>query len=895
MNATEIRKSFLDFFHEKGHKIVPSASVVPQDDPTLMFTNAGMNQFKPYFLGQATPEHRRVADSQKCIRVSGKHNDLEEVGLDTYHHTLFEMLGNWSFGDYYKREAITWAWELLTQRWHLPKDRLYATVFGGDESRGLPADTEAEKLWQEVTDIDPTHIKRFGAKDNFWMMGEAGPCGPCTEIHIDLTPDKSGGPLVNGDSPLVMEIWNLVFTEFNASPEGLSKLPNCNVDTGAGLERVAAVMECTNNCTDFSHPISNYDTALFRPLLAELERLSGKTYTPGTGRDPISVAMRVCADHLRMVAFSIADGALPSNEGRGYVIRRILRRAARYGRKLGLDEPFLYKLLPTLNEVMGEAYPELIREQEKITKIIKGEETSFNQTLGRGLALFANEIEALNKKSAKIFPGEVAFNLYDTYGFPYDLTVVMAREQGFTVDEAVFNSKMEEQKARARAARVKTAQIAESEKLDLQPTIFVGYDCDACTSHVVAIIGQKGNRAVILDRTPFYAEMGGEVGDTGTICWNGQTLEISDTKRQEGVFMHLVKNEEALDTLGIGQEVEAKIDVERRRSIERHHTATHILHHTLREVLGQTVHQQGSLVAPDRLRFDFTSQEPLSKENIAQIERLINLAIMANKGVCWFEIDIKDKPDSVIAFFGDKYGQRVRVLNVGGEASAACSTPCYDGFSQELCGGCHVKRTGDIGLFKILSESAIAAGVRRIEAVAGCAAYEWVSNQQHDLENACGLLHATPHNLVERITANLEHQKKLERELEKVKTALAAAKAGSVLDQAIDVDGIPTLVLKLESAAPDELRKMADELKQKFAGIIILAGPNNGKVGLLAAVTPDYVKQGCQAGRIVKDLAQRLGGGGGGRPDMALAGAKDLSRLDEVLGQAAEVVRSARK
>ncbi|MGM9999115.1 MAG: alanine--tRNA ligase [Candidatus Bruticola sp.] len=893
MNAAEIRQSFLDFFREKGHKIVPSASVVPHDDPTLMFTNAGMNQFKPYFLGQATPTHRRVADSQKCIRVSGKHNDLEEVGLDTYHHTLFEMLGNWSFGDYYKREAIEWAWELLTKRWGLPKERLYATVFGGDEAKGLPADVEAEKLWKEVTDIAHNHIKRFGAKDNFWMMGEVGPCGPCTEIHIDLTPDMSGGPLVNGSSPFVIELWNLVFTEFNADKDGLHKLPNCNVDTGAGLERIAAVMECTKNCTDFQAEISNYDSALFRPIIAELEKLSGLKYTSGVSKDEISAAMRVCADHLRMVAFSVADGALPSNEGRGYVIRRILRRAARYGRKLGLNEPFLYKLLPVLNSIMGQAYPELIREETKICRIIKGEETSFNQTLDRGIALFEEELNKLKADgSGQIFPGSAAFRLYDTYGFPYDLTAVMAKEKGYKVDEASFTKYMEEQKQRARAARVKTAQIAESEKLDLRPTKFVGYTQDSCSAEVVAIIGQPGSRAVVLDQTAFYAEMGGQVGDTGTISWNDHKLLVTDTKQQEGVIMHFVAEGPELDALQIGQEVQAAIDSQRRRSIERHHTSTHLLHHALRTILGTEVHQQGSLVAPDRLRFDFTCSEAVSKENLAAIEKMINAEVIANTGVSWFEINIADKPDSVIAFFGDKYGNKVRVINVGGQASSAANEPNYDGFSQELCGGCHCRRTGDIGLFKIVSEGAIASGVRRIEAAAGLAALELTERTQKSLDQACEILHTNGAELGNRLTAVLENQKKLEKELEKAKSALASAKAADVLNQAIQVDGIPVLTIKLDSASPDELRSMADEIKQKFSGIAMLAGPNQGKVGLLVLVTPEYVKQGYQAGKLVKEAAKRLGGGGGGRADMAMAGAKDLSKLDEVMAQFSEIIKA---
>ncbi|MCR5663107.1 MAG: alanine--tRNA ligase, partial [bacterium] len=735
MNASEIRSSFLEYFRGLGHAIVPSASVVPNDDPTLMFTNAGMNQFKPFFLGQATPEHKRVADSQKCIRVSGKHNDLEEVGLDTYHHTLFEMLGNWSFGDYYKKEAIAWAWKLLTEVWHLPKERLYATVFGGDEKRGLPADTEAEKLWSEVTDIDPTHILRFGAKDNFWMMGEYGPCGPCSEIHIDLTPDCSGKQLVNAGSPQAIELWNLVFMEFNASESGLAKLPACHVDTGAGLERIAAVMECTKGCTDFSQEISNYDTALFRPIIKALEEMSGHRYTKGISKDEDSVAMRVCADHARMVSFSIADGALPSNEGRGYVIRRILRRAARYGRKLGLVDPFLYKLLPVLEDVMGKAYPELIEQHDKIERVIKAEETSFHQTLDRGIALFEDEAARIEKEGVKVFPGDIAFKLYDTFGFPYDLTEVMARERGLEVDEAKFTSLMAEQKERARAARAKTAQIAETEKLDLAKTHFMGYDKLTCATKVCAVLGSGDSRAVVLEDTPFYAEMGGEVGDTGTITAGAQVLPVIDTKQREGVVLHFI--DPACDfTVSAGDEAFACVDEERRLNIQRNHTATHLLHWALREVLGKDAHQQGSLVAPDRLRFDFTFGEAVGTERLAKIERMINEKIIANQGVAWFEIPYKEKPDKVTAFFGDKYGDIVRVINIGEELAGLADHPSFEGYSIELCGGAHVKRTGEIGSFRFLSEGAVAAGVRRVEAVTGLAAYEEAKAEKALLEES---------------------------------------------------------------------------------------------------------------------------------------------------------------
>lgn len=894
MNAAEIRTSFLKFFEQRGHHIVPSSPVVPHDDPTLMFTNAGMNQFKPFFLGQATPTWPRAADSQKCIRVSGKHNDLEEVGHDTYHHTLFEMLGNWSFGDYYKKEAIAWAWELLTEVWKLPKQRLYATVFGGDAKRNLPADEDAERLWAEVTDIDSTHILRCSAKDNFWMMGDVGPCGPCSEIHIDLTSDCSGGSLVNSDSPLVMELWNLVFMEFNAEPDGtLKKLPNCHVDTGAGLDRIAAVMECTECGTRFDRQISNYDTALFQPIIKQLEQMSGRRYTKGISHDKDSIAMRVCADHLRMICFSIADGALPSNEGRGYVIRRILRRAARYGRQLGLMDPFLYKLLPVLIEVMGEVYPELVEQRAKIERIVKGEETSFHETLDRGISLF--EDEAAKLPAGQEFPGEIAFRLYDTYGFPFDLTEVMARERGLSVDREVFTKHMEAQKARARAARVKTAQLAEEGQLSLEASKFLGYNQLTCTSEVIAIMGQPGNRAIVLKDTPFYAEMGGQVGDTGTITVGEQIFAVVDTKQREGVVMHMLAADCEPQSDLVGAAASAQVDIARRLQIQRHHTATHLLHHALRELLGEEVHQQGSLVAPDRLRFDFTCSEAVGQERLAQIEHTINSQILENTGVAWFEIPYKEKPSQVTAFFGDKYGEVVRVINVGGQASAAQTTPAYDGYSIELCGGTHCHRTGDLGLFKFTSEGAIASGVRRVEAVVGQAAYDYVNRQLESLTNAADRLHTTPHELDCRLEAVLANQKKLEKELAEAKKSAAQAQASDLTSKVQDVEGIPVLVLELADGTPDYLRQMADELRANFQGVALLAGKNNDKAGLLALVHADYVKRGYHAGNLVKQVAQKLGGNGGGRPDMALAGGKDLEKLAEVLAEVPSIIAAIGK
>lgn len=890
MKAAEIRQSFLDFFADHNHQIVPSAPVFSNDDPTLMFTNAGMNQFKPFFLGQATPASKRVADSQKCIRVSGKHNDLEEVGHDTYHHTMFEMLGNWSFGDYYKKEAITWAWELLTKCWGIPKNRLYATVFGGDESKGLPADVEAEELWKKCTDIDPTHIKRFGAKDNFWMMGEVGPCGPCSEIHIDLTPDCSGGNLVNSDSPLAIELWNLVFMEFNAEPGGnLRKLPACNVDTGAGLDRIAALLECTKDCRDFTQQISNYDTSLFQPIIQELAQMSGKTYVKGLSKDEASIAMRVCADHLRMVAFSIADGALPSNEGRGYVIRRILRRAIRYGRQLGLMQPFMYKLLPTLNAVMGAAYPELIREKDKIERVMRSEEVAFHKTIDRGISLF--EEEAAQLADGVTFPGEVAFKLYDTFGFPIDLTEVMAKEIGHSVDIAGFQACMQAQKERARAARVKVAELAEDKDLHLSPTKFVGYTQLETEAEVEAVLSMGNLRGVVLNTTPFYAEMGGQVGDSGELLCHGKSYKVIDTKKRENVFIHLVNAEEAAD-IEPGETVVASVDQDRRQQIACHHTATHLLHYALRQVLGNDVHQQGSLVAPDRLRFDFTFGEAVGIERLQQIEDIVNDKIRDNAGVAWFEIAYKDKPDSVLSFFGDKYGDIVRVINTGGAQSGEhADHPEFDGYSQELCGGTHVTRTGDLGFFRFLSEGAIAAGVRRVEAVVAKAAQEQVRQEQTLLNEAVDKLHTNTGSLLNHLDTLLAQKKQLERELDEVKQAMASAKSASLLDSVKEINGLPVLTAIIPNSSGEELRQLSLALgDKKFQGIAILAAPSSERVNLLVLVSPEFVKQGWHAGKLIKAIASDLNGGGGGRPDMAQAGAKNVAKLPEVFSNIAAYI-----
>lgn len=868
LKGAAIRQSYLDFFKERQHLIVDSASVVPHDDPTLMFTNAGMNQFKPYFLGSATPEHRRIADTQKCIRVSGKHNDLEEVGYDTYHHTFFEMLGNWSFGDYYKKEAIQWAWELFTEVWKLPKDRLHATVFGGDEQ--VPADEEAIELWKTVTDIDHNHIHRCSKDDNFWMMGETGPCGPCSEIHIDLTPDKSGHSLVNAGSPLVMELWNLVFIQFNAEVGGaLRELPAKHVDTGMGFERVCAVMECTNGATDFSKTVSNYDTEVFQPIIRVLEKMSGRKYTPGMSEDMDSISMRVIADHIRMISFSIADGALPSNEGRGYVVRRLLRRAARYARKIGLREPFLHQLVPVLKAEMGATFPELVREEAKLQKIIKAEEESFNQTLDRGLHLFDEVVKDL---SGTEFPAEEAFKLYDTFGFPYDLTDVMAREKGLSVNENAFKGLMEEQKARARAAQTKHIVSAAHENLDLPATPFVGYDNLQASTEVKAVLGNT----VVLGETPFYGEMGGQLGDYGWLeLKDGSRLEVTNTTKSEGVVFHHLANPPAQ-----GAEVKAVVDAVRRQEIQRHHTATHLLHWALHEVLGDAVRQQGSLVAPERLRFDFTHYQAMEPSEIATVERLVNERILENHPVTWFEIDYKDKPDSVTAFFGDKYGARVRVVKIGGGREHD-----FNGFSMELCGGTHTLTTAELGPFRLQSEGAIAAGVRRIEAVTGTQGLQGLFQDVQVAEKLSRKLGVPILDLENKVESLLETQRKLNKQLEQARRAEARAEATRLLGKVETRKEVPVVIANLGEANGEYLKWVADSLRDQFKGVAVLAGVHEGRVALLASVDKSLNAQGLHAGKLIKDLASKVGGGGGGRPDLAEAGGKDPSKLAQALAE----------
>jgi alanyl-tRNA synthetase len=792
MTSAQIRQSYLDFFRSKQHTIVPSSSLMP-DSPNLLFTNAGMNQFVPIFLGQQPCPYQpgRAADTQKCIRAGGKHNDLEDVGLDTYHHTFFEMLGNWSFGDYFKKDAIEWAWELLTKVWKFPPARLFATVYSPDKAKGDPAefDQEAYDHWARIftaAGLDPkVHIVNGNKKDNFWMMGETGPCGPCSEIHVDLTPGgDTRGSLVNKGSAECIEIWNLVFIQFNANADGsFVPLPAQHVDTGMGFERVTGIMQCTKGFTDFSRAVSNYETDVFRPIFDALERLSGKRYAstlPAAGttganeQEKSDVAFRVIADHIRTLSFAIADGIQPGNTDRHYVLRRILRRAVRYGRSLGFHEPFFYKLVDVLAETMGDVFPEIRARKSAVQDTLRIEEEAFNRTLDRGIELFREYTQPL--KRGAMMDGAFAFKLYDTYGFPVDLTDLMAREQGLSVDHAGFEVEMEKQRARARAAQKKTV-IEVSQLASDVATAFVGFDQLETTAKVAEVLDVKGRTAVVLDRSSCYAEMGGQVGDTGQIRLGGQLWRVVDTQKAGAAWLHFVDGADAPEK---GAEVVLAVDAARRAAIQRHHTVTHLLHWALHEVVNREASQKGSSVGPDKLTFDFNSAA-LTPAQVADIERLVNERIVENAGVSWREVpyaDVKARKD-VMQFFGDKYGETVRVVQIGGAAGA------LDGYSMELCGGTHTRATGEIGLFRITGEGAIAAGIRRIEAVAGLAGWQTVVEDIQRLKHVAATLNCAPTELDKRIESLLAHQKELEKQLKAVQLKQAGERAAALVSQVV--------------------------------------------------------------------------------------------------------------
>ncbi len=1056
LTSAHIRQQFLDFFREKQHTLVPSSSLMP-DSPNLLFTNAGMNQFVPIFLNEVACPYApyRAADTQKCIRAGGKHNDLDDVGLDTYHHTFFEMLGNWSFGDYFKKEAIEWAWELVVERWGFPANRVYATVFcphmdmelwdlelsfvlneieKEDTGRDLPpgsakdgqfdgSDVEAAHHWAQLfraKGLDPkTHIVPGNKKDNFWMMGETGPCGPCSELHIDLTPaGDTRGLLVNQGTAECIEIWNLVFIQFNANPDGtFSPLPAQHVDTGMGFERVASIIQGTKGFTDFANArISNYETDIFRPIFDELEKMSGKTYgstlplkvvgavseqvsvivgsipagrvmTYGKVADwcvppnkamgvaqsikaqeasipwwrvvseggvipiesrseelandqrarleaegvkfigdrvdvssaqfdraqfALDVAFRVIADHIRTLSFAIADGIQPGNTDRNYVLRRILRRAVRYGRTLGFHEPFFYKLVAVLARTMGDVFPEIRAKQKHVEEVLRREEEAFNRTLDRGIEMFedaASFVAGLTTDQTSRVPGahsfldeqgreraarsvyvqkladgniergilgEFAFKLYDTYGFPLDLTELMARERGLTVDTAGFEKLMEEQRERARKAQKKTV-IELSEVETKEPTRFVGYDVDAIDATVIELVSVKGRTAAILDVTSFYAEMGGQVGDAGWLIRSEDKIgiDVTNTTRVGSTWLHWLDELAVEDEMiKVGAHVTAMVSWTSRRAIERHHSVTHLLHWALHEVVDKEATQKGSFVGPDKLTFDFNSQA-LTPAQVRDIERLVNERIVENAAIAWTEVpyaDVKGRAD-IMQFFGDKYGETVRVVDIGG-------------YSKELCAGTHTRATGEIGLFRIASEAAIAAGVRRIEAQAGLNAYDLATADTQRLHALATKIGTPLPELEKRIETMLAQHKELEKALKAASQREAAGRAKDLLASAETFNGTPAIIANLGAADGDTLQTVADALKSHgFKGVTVLGGSANGAVALVASVSADFTAK-AQAGKIIGAIASLVGGKGGGKPDNARGGGKDPSQLDAALALA---------
>ncbi len=869
MNSRDIRQSFLDYFSAKGHKIVRSAPVIPAEDPTLLFTNAGMNQFKDVFLDKGSRPYSRAVDTQKCMRASGKHNDLEDVGRDTYHHTFFEMLGNWSFGDYYKKEAIAWAWELLTDVWKLPKDRLYATVYKDDEESFL--------IWQQETDIDPDHIMKFGDKDNFWEMGETGPCGPCSEIHIDLTDDRSGAPLVNAGDYRVIELWNLVFIQYNRMADGsLDPLPKKHVDTGMGFERVAAVLQGKR---------SNYDTDIFCPLFEAITEVTGVTYNASLDGEQ-DIAMRVIADHARALTFAITDGAMPGNEGRGYVLRRILRRALRYARKLDSREPMIYKLVGVIARTMGDVFPELQQQQETVQKIVKSEEESFLSTLDRGMEIFGDITKAVKADNGKEIKGEDAFRLYDTYGFPIDLTRLMAAEVGLDIDEKGFDVCMQEQKTRARMDR-KEKQLAASETGEWlwlekpSPTVFVGYETLESDARIVGAKVVGDQLQLVLDRTPFYAESGGQTGDRGVIEADGYSVEVVDTQKDGDMTVHIASTVrdrltgEQIDPASIdfsaSVSVQVSVDRQSRQATERNHTATHLLHAALRQVLGSHVQQKGSLVGPDRLRFDFSHFEKVSARELQLVEAEVNERIReAGELVKHADIPYEEALEKgALAFFGDKYADLVRVVEV-------------PGVSIELCGGTHVSNVGRIGLFKIVSESSVAAGIRRIEALTGKAAEELLWNEYQELQQIRQLLKAHPdEGVAVKVQALLEEKKTLGKQVQDMQLSVLLDKALQQLDSSEEINGCRIFTMHVPDAGADDLKSLGQYLHDRIGcGAGLLASESEGKVSLVAFAGPQAVRQcGVNAGDLVKKAAQEVQGGGGGKPGFATAGGRNPAGL----------------
>jgi alanyl-tRNA synthetase len=917
MTSAEIRQSFLDFFHAQQHTIVPSSSLLP-DSPGLLFTNAGMNQFVPIFLGDKQADvskwagaraasNTRAADTQKCIRAGGKHNDLEDVGYDTYHHTLFEMLGNWSFGDYFKKESLTWGWHLLTKVWGIPAKRLFATVYAPKPGDPSEFDHEAAAIWTELfkaEGLDPAlHIVHGNRKDNFWQMGDTGPCGPCSEIHFNLLEnddEAEGRKGVNSSSPRCIEIWNHVFIQFNANADGtFSPLAAKHVDTGMGFERVAGIMATTKNFTDFSPEPSNYNADVFSPLFATVTALSGKTYTGTvptkreglTEQENTDIAFRVLADHARTISCAIADGIMPGNDGRNYVIRRILRRGILYGTKLGLKTGFFEQLVTPVVESLGNVFPELKERQEIVRRVIKSEEESFGRTLDRGLGLFTKAAQG-----ARQISGVLAFELYDTYGFPLDMTQLLATERGLTVDNVEFERLMEEQRNRGRASTKKEIVVAATEgaeAAEAKPTPFIGYVIGKSQSFgvvVTEVVRTETDTYLVFDQTPFYAEMGGQLGDCGVLLAHGEAVQISDTiKDKSGRYLHKVSNVEgnllpdaprgartvtnAFIYSLVNQTVEAGVNMIHRRAIQRHHTATHLLNFALRRVLGTHVRQAGSLNATDRMRFDFAHFEAITPTQLHEIESIVNWRILDNAEVKGYETDFDAKPKGTLAFFGEKYGKRVRVVDIGG-------------YSLELCGGTHVNTTGEIGFFKIISEGGVAAGTRRIEAVAGQAAYDYVRSHEEKLNALAAKVGVPLAQVEQKLDSILSQKADSDKKLKAHEQRAAAALATDLAAKAGQKDGLPYVSAVVAVDAPEMLRELGSQVLAKLGeGVVVLgAAFGTDKVSLVAFASPAAIKAGHQAGKIISALTAQLGGKGGGKPDFAMGGGKDAAKLAEVLG-----------
>ncbi len=868
MSAADVRRAFLEFFRERGHTVVPSASLVPGNDPTLLFTNAGMVQFKDCFLGKDKRDYVRATSSQRCVRAGGKHNDLENVGYTARHHTFFEMLGNFSFGDYFKKDAIQFAWDLVTKVYKIDPERLMVTVYKTDD--------EAYDLWNKMIGLPPEKIVRIGDKpgggsDNFWQMGDTGPCGPCTEIFYDHGAHIKGGPpgSPDDDGDRWVEIWNLVFMQFDRSADGkLTPLPKPSVDTGAGLERVSAVMQGVTN---------NYDIDLFKNLVKAAAALAGTT-------DLTNASLRVISDHIRACTFLIIDGVLPSNEGRGYVLRRIIRRAIRHGYKLGIKDAFFYKLVATLAQEMGDAFPELVKGKEHAARVLKQEEERFAETLANGMQLLDNAFAAI--KAGKTVDGETVFKLYDTYGFPVDLTNDIARERGFAIDIAGFETAMEAQRERARAASKFGVDLSGGIKIEGK-TSFLGYEGVSDVGQVVALLkngatvqslnaGDEGE--VILDRTPFYAESGGQVGDAGELGNVSAQFSVADTQKRDSVFSHIGKLEKG--SISVGDKLAAKVDVPRRKAIMANHTATHLLHAALRQVLGTHVQQKGSLVAPDRLRFDFAHFQAITPEELRRIERLVNEEIRANSPG-----EIREMPydaavaEGAIALFGEKYEKDVRVLRIGG-------------FSMELCGGTHVSRTGDIGFFKIVSEGGVAAGVRRIEAITAEGAFEYVERTDQLVKEVSGLVRGTRDDVKTKVADALERIRQLEKENRSLKDKLASGQGTDLSAGARDIAGVKLVAAQVDGADAGALRNAVDQLKDKLkSAVIVLASVDaTNKITLVAGVTADQTAK-VKAGELVGNIAGQVGGKGGGRPDFAQAGGNNPAALGAALASVEGFVR----